>query len=333
MSGLLPEQWLNKWHSYRLIVLNGDDSGVLLKLISDDQGYERKYGIEQYGDLRQDLKNLREQNLRHRVVSQINPAKVFSFSRIYPASAAEHIDALAQTEISKSFPFSEEPIVHASSVSKVGETGNKISANHFVVKRALIDQVQEFYENIDLEPDGYVFSNNEASAVFIKKHLRNRLWRRDHRQNIRAIGAVILGLMVLLFSLSSYQNRVIDAYKVKIDGLETRSKALRIKEDRLAKIHLASDAIRRVKTSSPTFLKSWKELVEILPQSVELTEMEFSDQDLQLQGRAVGPESLISILEKSELFSDAEFSSSITKDAKTGREKFNISVKLKTDGI
>ena len=59
----------------------------------------------------------------------------------------------------------------------------------------------------------------------------------------------------------------------------------------------------------------------------------FSDQDLQLQGRAVGPESLISILEKSELFSDAEFSSSITKDAKTGREKFNISVKLKTDGI
>ena len=79
----------------------------------------------------------------------------------------------------------------------------------------------------------------------------------------------------------------------------------------------------KVQSWTRSKLKILKELTEIIPLSAWLTELKYKEGKIELSGEAESASILISALEESPLFSDAEFIAPIVKRGH-GNEKFKI---------
>ena len=74
-----------------------------------------------------------------------------------------------------------------------------------------------------------------------------------------------------------------------------------------------------------------RELTQVIPDTAWIREFSYSDKGIRLYGFADSASGLIPILEESQLFEDVVFLSAIIKDKKTGKERFNIGMKLTPD--
>jgi|WetSurMetagenome_2_1015567.scaffolds.fasta_scaffold07411_5 Tfp pilus assembly protein PilN len=95
----------------------------------------------------------------------------------------------------------------------------------------------------------------------------------------------------------------------------------------------AQDSARRIESlnsiqrSEFSKLEIVKELSDILPSSVWITEFHYNKNELDLTGFAASASGLISILDDSPLFHESEFTAPITRDME-GKESFRIKTKI-----
>ncbi|MBW1679456.1 MAG: PilN domain-containing protein, partial [Deltaproteobacteria bacterium] len=87
------------------------------------------------------------------------------------------------------------------------------------------------------------------------------------------------------------------------------------------------ESLNRIRKSRFSKLKIMKELSNIFPASVWLTNFRYYKKELQLSGFAASASDLIAILDRSPLFHASEFTAPITRDRK-GKESFKIKTRI-----
>lgn len=78
------------------------------------------------------------------------------------------------------------------------------------------------------------------------------------------------------------------------------------------------------KTASPTVTELLATLTQLLPDDTYLTQLEVKGDEVRMVGLTGSATALLAAIAKSPSFRDASFQSSITRDAKTNRERFDI---------
>jgi general secretion pathway protein L len=97
-------------------------------------------------------------------------------------------------------------------------------------------------------------------------------------------------------------------------------------DEPLARRHLIQ-SLEKIRNSELSKLAILKELSNILPSSVWLTDCRYHKQELRLSGYAASASDLISILDGSPLFTASEFTAPITR-TREGQESFKIETSI-----
>ncbi len=84
------------------------------------------------------------------------------------------------------------------------------------------------------------------------------------------------------------------------------------------------------RSATPTAVLS--ELSHIVPDTIFLTEMRMQGREVHFSGRGRGVVELIDLLNASTLFEDARFTSSVTRNPRTGEDQFTASIRLVDGG-
>ena len=94
----------------------------------------------------------------------------------------------------------------------------------------------------------------------------------------------------------------------------------------MERIEESSVAVEKVRAEDPSKLKFLDELTLTIPMDSWLSDFTYktSNNKVNLSGYAISASKLIPILEESKLFENVKFTSPITTDKRSGKEKFRI---------
>jgi len=147
-------------------------------------------------------------------------------------------------------------------------------------------------------------------------------------------------LMVLfLLGLSSYTISFLVKERIYLTELDERINGLRdgVREiermqEEIARIEGKMESLEKIKADDISKLEILKELTQIIPDEMWSTRFSYHEgkgkREIELSGYADTASEIIPILEESELFEDVKFKSSIVKDRRTNKEKFNVTATI-----
>ena len=84
--------------------------------------------------------------------------------------------------------------------------------------------------------------------------------------------------------------------------------------------------------SAPTKIRLLNELTRIIPDDTWLARVQMQGTTVRIHGESEGASSLIALIEASDVFRDASFSSPVTKNPRTSTDRFVIETQIETSG-
>jgi general secretion pathway protein L len=254
-----------------------------------------------------------------------------------PLAAEENLREVLSFEMDKYTPFREDQVCFDYALMARLPKREKIRIHLSVVPKRIIDPIiaRLQQENIPLHAIRVApYQKLKASARI--NLLPDRLVPEEKGQGKRELQwlSVITGVLFLIAIslpvLQSYRHWQFTQQAMASVSEESRQAVnLRDKIDaRLDKFQFLLDK----KEDKFTTLKVLSELTQRLPEGAWLSFFSQQDQKISLQGETVSTAGLVSFLDESPLFENVMFQSAITRNQKTGFERFHITATLSKNG-
>jgi general secretion pathway protein L len=136
---------------------------------------------------------------------------------------------------------------------------------------------------------------------------------------------LILFMAVLIFPV--WQEKVaVDTLKTEIKALEKDTRQVDAQQLEIDSQLEETQKLIDIKLQTPELVLLLNELTHLFKDDSWLTNMQYSDKHMQIQGQSPAASSLIGVLEASPYFSKVSFVSPLTQDKTTGLERFQISL-------
>jgi len=173
---------------------------------------------------------------------------------------------------------------------------------------------------------------------FIPRELRPK-----KKKNWSLICGVSL-IVLLLLGLSSYtisffvkERFYLAELTGRVNALKGRVNKIEQMKEEIAEIEKTISSVEKIKVDETSKLDLLKELTEIIPEEMWLTRFSYSEnkgeREIDLSGFANAASEIIPILEESEFLEDVKFKSSIVKDKRTEKEKFNLKATVSKEEV
>jgi len=246
-----------------------------------------------------------------------------------PLATEENLREVLSFEMDKYTPFRPDQVCFDYAIIERLPKREKIRIHLSVVPRRIIDPVIARLQqhNIPLHAIRVApYGTQKASARI--NLLPDELVPAEHHQGKQGLRVLLLLTGVLLCMaigmpvLQQYRHWQFAQQAVNAVREDARLAAnLRDQIDaRLDKFQF----LLNKKQQNPSTLKILSELTQRLPDSAWLSFFSQQDQTLRLQGEALSAAGLVSLLETSPLFEQVAFRAAITRNQKTGFERFHI---------
>ncbi len=138
---------------------------------------------------------------------------------------------------------------------------------------------------------------------------------------------VLAGLFSPLWQLQ-HQVATVDAELRRVREQAVMVDTLR---QELERARERSTVLVRQQQAQPSLLEVLRELTERLPDDTWIQTLEYSDGRVEVRGESGQATALIAILEQAPHFEEVTFKSPVTQIARTGKERFNLSLRVLTD--
>lgn len=172
----------------------------------------------------------------------------------------------------------------------------------------------------------------DINLVPLSRRLKKK--RSKRKLVIAAIPFIILLLIAALISNSINKAELREAALDKeLKQYKLKAKNIDRIQNEIRKIEQSSTTIKNIKESSISKLTFLKELTLLMPMDGWLSDFSYkvSNKKIKLSGYAVSASKLIPILEESKLLENVKFTSPITTDRKSEKEKFRIEMTVSSE--
>lgn len=313
----------------KIIQLNEGNKKTLVELPFNEQG------LTQFHKLLEDNEELSKAHLILRLSSDQAIQKTIYF----PAAVAkENLERIVAFEINKYTPFSSEQ-VYFSIRSHEKEENGQIKVLIVLTPKETLDAIYLKLTGAEIYPD--VVDYHEVANNFDEDlEIYNLLpeWERPVKnkivQTISWLLSALLAILVvavLVFPVW-YEGQKVDELKQQIKALSEDAQFVQEQQLEIDQIIDETEQLNKVKTESPATLELINSLSQLISNDTWLTQFQFKDGRIQIQGQSPTAELLIGVLEKSPLFSNVRFVSPLTQDKRTGLERFQISMEASKKG-
>jgi general secretion pathway protein L len=255
--------------------------------------------------------------------------------RLPLAVEAELRDALAM-QIERLTPFRADAVRFGWRVVTRDAAAGTLSVELVVVPGRIVDDALAVLRRLGIVPDRVAVAREGADAASVGIALvGDERAASGSRFRRSAAAAAALGLAALVAADVWIPLRGLGAEAERLEGLLDAARRV-AKEDaairaRIEEIRGDASFLAERKRRAPTVSEILAETTRLVPDGDWLQELMVSGSEIQMTGLSAAPDALIAAFERSQLFGHASFRAPVTRDSKSGQERFQIAVRLGKD--
>jgi len=283
----------------------------------------------------------RKPNLQQaEIVFRLLPGQALQKVITLPAAALENMRQVAGFEMERLTPFKAKQVYYdVKLIEKVKET-NQIKAELLLVPRTKLDAMLKEMVGLGLLPSrvdvGGHLDQDQKRPTLKCNLLPQQLHDQPNRLKRIVNGFLILlalGIIVLIAVLPIWMKQ---QYSIELEReVEQTSRAAgevqALKKD-AEDLLRDTDFLLKKKSKEPVVVELINELSTRIPDNTWLTNINYRQRKLQLNGQSPSASALIEIIEASPLFENASFVSPVNQDRNTGLERFQIATDVVSRG-
>lgn len=243
-----------------------------------------------------------------------------------PLAAEENLRQVLAFEMERHTPFHADKVYFEYRPKTRDAKQRKLAVDLTVVQKPVVDEALAVVGDWGLQFSPEPGLDAEHAFTFLPRNYRARTSRGLNR------ALIVLNLVALAAAalIPIYQQeRYIEALQQRADRARAAAMASVEIQDRIDALEQRRALFEQAK-SGPSAVELIEELARIIPDGTWLHRLDFKNDDVQFQGLSDAASSLIGVVESSPMFREARFGSPITRDARSGQERFHISAKLET---
>lgn len=261
----------------------------------------------------------------------------FSRSIMLPIEATKSLDQIVLQDLARKTPFRLDEVYHSYGSTRLANE-NRLLVRQWVIRR---DFVQDALTLLQLDPAHVAFieatKRTEDRAPCAVIALRQDSARSSRTRKAFLILLLATALMAVATATTKYwrQQVIIDELASDLTAARAKAQKVRTYLDNVEKKQTVLHHLRSQRAEVPRLLDIWEEATRIFPSHSWLTELRLSqaqpkgEQQVVMIGFSAAASSLVGVVSKSPLFSDAALTAPVSMDPVEGRERFVLQVKVR----
>ena len=249
-----------------------------------------------------------------------------------PEAALENLQQVVGFELDRYTPFTAENAYYT--VITLGKTGQgQVQLLLVLCPQIVLDEHLTALNSWGVHPVRveYQYVNENYPALLGQYNLLPDRFRPETGRWAQSVHWLLYGLILgLLLAVMVYpvwqEMQAVTVLKSQIKALEKDTHFVDEQQLEIDALNNETQNLLNIKNQSPELIAVLNELSHLLKDDTWLTNLQYSDKHMQIQGQSPMASALISTLETSKYFSKASFVSPLTQDKTTGLERFQISM-------
>ncbi len=244
-----------------------------------------------------------------------------------PVAALDNLRTVLGFELDRQTPFKPEQVVYDSRVLRHEPGAKQVTVELALIPRerlqhalAELGGVAATLGGVDVRgPDGHGLGYNFLPPEQRRSQQNTRLWI-----HAGLIAATVLFLLMAMSQLLDNRAAAVEALSAESEEQHDQARAAARLRDNLEEAALAANFLAIEKARQPSMVLLLDELTRLLPDDTYLERLNFSRGELSLNGQSGQAAKLVEILQGSQLLRDVALSGPIQPDARTQKDRFNI---------
>ncbi len=338
LSFLLPEKIRESISSGRgLLVVEVNIEKTKVSYVNSDQ----KTVLGEYvrnALAKQELKEKIENNPQYKdadIVLRIPESISIKKDLFLPAATEKNIQKVLLYEIDKYTPFNKDQVYFDTIKFEKEKNTNQIHLLLVLVKKVTLDRMYESCVSLGLTPH---YSDSAAQPVIPNdvssqyNLLPDDLCQKNNKLPFYTMLGSMLLALILFFVMLFYPLYKLDngLDKLKHHKRLAEKEAFEIERSkkRVDYLYLATQKVIDKQNELPAMIDVINSATKAFKDDTWVSQFRYVNKSLQLTGQSSSASGLIESLEETSIFHNAKFISPVTKDNRTGMERFKISTEV-----
>jgi general secretion pathway protein L len=256
------------------------------------------------------------QNIAVRVASQHVLRRVLTM----PLAAEKNLHAVLGFEMDRYTPFKSNLVYYDFIVLGRDERGVQVALS--VVPRKLVDPLLEVLRRGGLE--ARALEAGEGTNLLPAR--QRSTGTPGHGLANKALAGCAALLLVVAVALPLWQKmQAIARLEGELEAARKEAQSAEQARKALEQLATEESALIQRRGERPAAIQIVQELTRLLPEDAWLNQLELAGPRVKIRGESSNASELVSLLEKSGVFKGATFDGSVTRDARSERERFVVS--------
>lgn len=251
-----------------------------------------------------------------------------------PAATASRLENVLAFEMDRNTPFKAEEVYFTFRITSRDLKQHKIQVELTIVTRKILDDLTQKIAAQGVEISWVVPGDLKESEIGNPE--RNLLPqpdtadKRSGAQTRRLLSLWGLGIVILFIAFIALYQRYQHAEQLSRDIEGPRAEAQQAKNirDELEQLKASRAFLINSKITAPSMLMLLKTLTEVIPDNTWLVRLTINEGLVTFQGESSDASALISLIEETPAFNNVQFSSPVTINPRTQKERFAITASL-----
>lgn len=332
LSLLLPQKMRDSLKNKGLLVININEKAATV-------GYE----LDQYQELlgefecnalgQEELQSLIQSDAKYadtHVVLRVPEHLSLIQDIVLPVAAESNLAQVISYELDRYTPFTKEEVYFSCIKQKVEKNKVQLPIRLALVKKTTLDTMYEQCLHLGLKP---AFADSESSCTgtsysynLLPKEL---CLKTDRKPLFIMIGSLFIALallVVLLVLPLNMGDKGLNKLKQHARNAGNSARTIEGSKKAIDYLYQTTQLVIDHKNSAPSMIDVVDTLSEVLGNDTWVSRFRYSNKILRLTGQSENASSLIASLEAMPIFHKVTFISPVTKDRRSGLERFQISI-------
>jgi general secretion pathway protein L len=287
--------------------------------------------IEQY----KDLLATDERLSKAKVILRLSTQDAIQKELALPIAAKENLHQVVAYEMDRYTPFKADQVYFAVQKlpKKLNNDADQLKVRLVLTPKTTLNALYTDIQSLGIVPliadyegmaNDVAHDNNIYNLLPV--HLRPEVAKISRIAHAALIGSVFLLLGAVIVMPVWLESQAVDALTQKVKKLEKEANTIKTLQLETAALMEETQQLLNEKNAAPSVLTLLNALSVMMKDDTRLAYLQYADGQLQIQGESPTASTLISVLEDSDLFSNAAFASPVTQDSITKQEHFQITV-------
>lgn len=269
-----------------------------------------------------------------RTVLCIDNDRVLRRSVALPAAAEANLRQVLSFEMDRQTPFKADQVYFDSRIASRDASGRNMQVEMVLIPRSQLDAEIAAIAGGSLPMDG--IDTWKGGGLPQRRHV-NLLpaERRSRRRSLRApviIALVVVALLLLIANMAmslSNRSQAVEMMRADVDRMDTTARKVRAQRQTLEESISGANFLAEKKRTTPAVIAIIDDITQRMPDNTFIERLNIENNQVQLQGQSSEAAKLIALLSASPYLGNPNFQGPIQPDARSGKERFQITAELK----